>query len=94
MARPEDTIQDLIQKLEMTTGTFLDTHNFICVDQLMTINGDETEDENVWVWRRTDGMEVTMYDEGNDKHSLVKVTKMPLPKKKKYKNAKPELVGT
>lgn len=72
----------------------LDTLGFICIDRLKDINGDVTEDENVWLWRNTEGMEISVYDEGEGKCSLVAILTQPKHKtrKKAYKNAHPNLV--
>lgn len=75
--------EKVVKAMETTTCDRMDTLGFLCIGTAISVFGDTTEDENVWVWKHSNGSVVTMYDEGNDKVSFVAVIQNGSAKNKK-----------
>lgn len=67
----------LLKKLEnVSTNDQMDSSGFVCIGPAYEVLGDLSEHPEVYVWRSSNGTVVTMYDEGDNNCSFVKVIRM------------------
>lgn len=68
----------------------METHGFLCMGTAIEVLGVLDEDPEVYVWAKSNGTMVTMYDEGNGKCSFVAMVREGNAESKAYVNVRPK----